>query len=148
MKSKERIKLETTYAHTAQIFCKTLRQVRHKEFYENTHTNFQAIVYPLTSADYRHLSSMRDLQRAISSTPIFLNNYLKNIVKNGAKYSANLAIRSVSNSNHLVNISRVTPPKKQLSSASSPNSLITWNSHIVYLCNPEGDKFVPEPVAF
>ena len=47
MKSKERTKLETTYAHAAQIFCEMLGQVCHKEFYENTHTNFQEVVYPL-----------------------------------------------------------------------------------------------------
>jgi hypothetical protein len=36
MKSKERTKLETTYAHAAQIFCEMLGQVCHGQFYENT----------------------------------------------------------------------------------------------------------------
>jgi len=57
MKCKVCIKLETTYAQAVQIFCEMLRQVYHKEF-ENTHTNFQEVTYPLTCADYRHLSSV------------------------------------------------------------------------------------------
>lgn len=43
MKSKERTKVETTYAHAAQIFCEMLGQVCHKEFYDNIHTTFQEV---------------------------------------------------------------------------------------------------------
>ena len=73
MKSKERTNLETIYAHAAQIFCEMLGQVCHKEFYDNPHTNFQEVIFvliPLILMN-RHLSSMRDMLRVISSTPVF-----------------------------------------------------------------------------
>ena len=48
MKNKECTKVETTYAH-AQIFCEPLRQVCHKEFHDETHTNFRKVVFPFVT---------------------------------------------------------------------------------------------------
>ena len=82
----------------------------------------------LTSADHRHLSSMRDMQCAISSTPIFqttISRILSRMVPN------TLQIRrtpSVSCSNHPVRISCITSQNKQLSSRSSQNCLITLSA--------------------
>ena len=86
MKSKKRTDLETTYAHAAQIFCEMLGQVCHKELYENVHTNFQEVVFPLPfSPDNRHLSFMRDMQRAISFMRVFqttISGILSRMVRN------------------------------------------------------------------
>ena len=41
MKSKERTKPETTYAHAAQLFCEMLGQVCLEKFYKNKHTEYQ-----------------------------------------------------------------------------------------------------------
>ena len=129
MKRKERTKLETTYAHAAQIFCEMLGQVCHEKFYENTYTKYQEVVFPfLTSIDGRHLSSMRDMQRATSSTLVFLTPTLgtsSSTVRNTLQV---WRILSTSSLNHPVSISCVTPPNKQLSSPSSQNCLITWSA--------------------
>jgi len=71
MKSKKRTSLETMHAHAAQIFCEMLGQVCHEKFYENNHTKFQEVVFPLSGTDYRHLSSMQGMQRSTSSTRVF-----------------------------------------------------------------------------
>jgi hypothetical protein len=72
MKSKERTKVETIYAHAAQIYCEMLGQVCHEKFYRNTQTKYQEVVFPrLTSIDDRHLLSMQDMQRVTFSMPDF-----------------------------------------------------------------------------
>jgi len=129
MKSKERTKLETTYAHAAQIFCEMLGQVCHGEFYQNTYMKYQEVIFPLlTNIDGRHLLSMRDMQRAISSTLVFqtpISGTSLSMVRNTLQV---WRIKSMSCLNHPVNISCVTPPNKQLSSPSSQNCLITWSA--------------------
>ena len=72
MKRKQRTKLETTYAHAAQIFCEMLGQVCHKEFYDNPYTTFQEVGISLRfRTENRHLSSMRGMRHAIFFTPGF-----------------------------------------------------------------------------
>jgi hypothetical protein len=79
------------------------------------------------------------------------NNYLRNIVKDGAKYSANPA-----NTEHIVLKSSrqyiMRHPIEQAAFftllAKLFNYMVSGNSYIGYLCNNKGNKFVPKPVIF
>lgn len=129
MKSKERTKMETTYAHAAQIFCEMLGQVCHEKFYENRHTEYQEVVFPLLiNIDDRHLLSMQDMQPATSSMPGF-RTFISRISSN-LEPSIPQIRRTLSAScfNHLVSILCVTPLNRRLSSPSLRNCLITWSA--------------------
>jgi hypothetical protein len=132
MKSKERTKVETVYAHAAQIYCEMLGQVCHEKFYRNTHTEYQEVIFPrLTSIDDRHLLSMRDMLRVTFSMPDFqihISRTSSSMERNTLQISPR---PSPSCLNHPVSISCVTRRNKQLSSPSSQNCLIICSAGTV-----------------
>ena len=116
-----------------------------------THTEYQEVVFFLrvTSIDGRHLSSTQDIRRAISSTPF--SKLLSQEQRQG--WSREILFkfgnaRCLKSSRQYIRHHPTEHAAFFTLLAKLFNNMVGGNGHIEYLCNNEGNQFVPKPVSF